>query len=93
MYRVQGHLGSGQFGNVEEGVWRFENQNMRVALKTLNQNSTPKNRLKFLQEAAIMAQFRHPNVVLLYGIISNSGPVSCGYRLGSDRHMHKHPDM
>ncbi len=77
VFRVLGHLGSGQFGSVEKGVWRIQNhQNIHVALKTLNQSSTTENRMKFLQEAAIMAQFRHPNVILLYGIISNDEPVS-----------------
>ena len=77
-FRVLGHLGSGQFGSVEKGVWRIENQSVcvHVALKTLNQSSTAEDRTKFLQEAAIMAQFRHPNVILLYGIINNDEPVS-----------------
>ena len=76
IYRVQGHLGSGQFGSVEKGIWRVENQSIKIALKTLNQSSTAENKMKFLQEAAIMAQFRHPNVILLYGIITNDEPVS-----------------
>ena len=67
-----GHLGSGQFGNVEKGMW----QRKEVALKTLKTDSTREDKVKFLQEAAIMAQFRHPNVVLLYGIIKNDEPVS-----------------
>lgn len=77
-FRVLGHLGSGQFGSVEKGVWRIKNQSVRVyvALKTLNQSSTAEDRTKFLQEAAIMAQFRHPNVILLYGIVNNDEPVS-----------------
>ena len=72
-----GHLGSGQFGSVEEGVWRIQNLSIKVALKTLNQGSTAENRVKFLQEATIMAQFRHPNVIHLYGIIASDEPVSC----------------
>ena len=71
-----GSLGSGQFGSVEEGVWRTEGQQLKVALKTLNHGSTDEDRVKFLQEAAIMAQFRHPNIVPLYGIINNEDPVS-----------------
>ena len=60
---------------------------MRVALKTLNQDSTQENKVKFLQEAAIMAQFRHPNVVLLYGIVSKEEPVSQQSTYGSGSHV------
>lgn len=75
-YRITGHLGSGQFGSVKEGTWSTESCQVKAALKTLNQNTTKENKVKFLQEAAIMAQFRHPNVVLLYGIVSKEEPVS-----------------
>lgn len=36
----------------------------------------PKERIRLLQEAAILAQFRHPNVIRLQGIISNENVVS-----------------
>ena len=36
------------------------------------------DRVKFLQEAAIMAQFKHPNVITLYGVVSTRGTVSLG---------------
>ena len=70
--RIIGHLGSGQFGNVEKGMW----QSKEVALKTLKTGSTDDDKVKFLQEAAIMAQFRHPNIVTLYGVVSDKEPVS-----------------
>ena len=46
-----------------------------VALKSLTKTSE-EDKVKFLQEAAIMAQFRHPNVVMLYGVIVKGNPVS-----------------
>ena len=67
-----GHLGSGQFGNVEKGMWKSK----EVALKTLKMSSTEDDKVKFLQEAAIMAQFRHPNIVTLHGVVSDKEPVS-----------------
>ena len=79
LHRISGHLGSGQFGRVEQGVLRVENCDIQVALKTLNNSATDDGQLKFLQEAAIMAQFRHPNVILLYGIVCKSEPVSPKY--------------
>ena len=67
-----GHLGSGQFGNVEKGMWQSE----EVALKTLKTGSTEDDKVKFLQEAAIMAQFRHPNIITFHGVVSDKEPVS-----------------
>ena len=67
-----GHLGSGQFGNVEKGMW----QRTEVALKNLKEGSGEQDKVKFLQEAAIMAQFIHPNIVTLHGVVSDEEPVS-----------------
>ena len=47
-----------------------------MAVKTLKEGSGEEDRVKFLQEAAIMGQFRHPNVVTLYGVVSEGEPVS-----------------
>ena len=46
-----------------------------VALKSLTKTSE-EDKVKFLQEAAIMAQFRHPNVIVLHGMITEGDPVS-----------------
>ena len=67
-----GHLGSGQFGNVEKGMWKSK----EVALKTLKMGSSEEAKVKFLQEAATMAQFKHPNIVTLHGLVSDREPVS-----------------
>ncbi len=44
-----------------------------MAIKTLNNDASMTDRIKFLQEAAIMGQFRHPNVVALYGVAKKNG--------------------
>ena len=49
---------------------------MEIAVKTLKPNTTEEDRVKFLQEAAIMGQFSHPNVVKLYGVVTVGEPVS-----------------
>ena len=72
--RISGHLGSGQFGKVERGTWESRTK-LEVALKTLKAGSEDMDKVKFLQEAAIMAQFKHPNIVILYGVVSKE-PVS-----------------
>ena len=40
-------------------------------MKTLNEDVVPKDRVRFLQEAAIMRQFDHENVVKLYGVVTD----------------------
>ncbi len=47
-----------------------------VAVKTLNEGMDEGDKVKFLQEAAIMGQFLHPNVVKLYGVVTVGEPVS-----------------
>lgn len=74
-FRITGHLGSGEFGNVEKGTWQSKTEH-EVALKTLKEGSMEQDKVKFLQEAAIMAQFKHPNIVTLYGVVSDKEPVS-----------------
>ena len=74
-FRISGQLGSGQFGNVERGTWQNKVE-LEVALKTLKEGSSDENKVKFLQEAAIMAQFKHPNIVTLHGVVSDKKPVS-----------------
>ena len=52
---------------MNKAEWRHRGRVMDVAVKTLTDSA---NTVKFLQEAAIMAQFRHPNVLTLHGVVS-----------------------
>ena len=72
-------IGSGQFGNVSKGVWKYRNETMKVAVKSLNQSAGEGERVKFLQEAAIMGQFYHPNIVRLHGVVTMGEPVRVAY--------------
>ena len=69
-------IGSGQFGTVSKGVWEYLNETMQVAVKTLTNTASEMDRVKFLQEAAIMGQFYHPNIVRLHGVVTVGNPVS-----------------
>jgi len=69
-------LGSGQFGNVYRGILQHSNSHIKVAIKTLKDGARTEDRVKFLQEAAIMGQFRHPNVVTMHGVVTDREPVS-----------------
>ena len=50
-----------------------------MAVKTLKPGSSENDRVRFLQEAAIMGQFSHPYVVKLYGVVTVGDPVSTGF--------------
>ena len=53
----------------------YQNESMEVAVKALAIRATETNRVKFLQEAAIMGQFYHPNIVRLHGVVTVGDPV------------------
>ena len=57
-------------------MWKNGSEIIPVALKVLKEGASETDKVKFLQEAAIMAQFTHPNVVSLYGVVSKGEPVS-----------------
>ena len=47
-----------------------------MAVKMVTTNSPEEEKVKLLQEAAIMGQFSHPNVVQLHGVVTVGEPVS-----------------
>jgi len=64
-------LGAGEFGVVTRAMWRsLVDNETEVAVKSLNINASDKDKLRFLQEAAIMCQFDHENVIKLYGVVT-----------------------
>ena len=75
MVRLLNKLGSGEFGVVRRGVWSVGGEEREVAVKSLADGSTEEKRIQFLQEAAIMGQFKHPNVITLHGILLDHDPV------------------
>ena len=79
LYRIQENIGSGEFGSVEKGVWHSPEKYIDVALKTLRDDASEEEKVKFLQEAAIMGQFHHPNIVKLHGVVTVGEPVSESY--------------
>ncbi|XP_023030325.2 tyrosine-protein kinase Abl isoform X2 [Leptinotarsa decemlineata] len=63
-------LGGGQYGDVYEAMWK--RYNMTVAVKTLKEDTMA---LKdFLEEAAIMKEMKHPNLVQLMGVCTREPP-------------------
>ena len=66
-------LSSGQF----RGTWTWGCVTTDVALKSLNSEAATSDlqRIRLLHEAATMAQFKHPNILTLYGVVSIGEPV------------------
>ena len=74
--RVTDNIGAGHFGTVSKGVWQIEGGHMEVAVKALKPDAPEDEEVKFLQEAAIMGQFFHSNIVKLHGVVTLGKPVS-----------------
>ena len=49
---------------------------VEVAVKVSKDNLEPGERVKLLQEAAVMGQFLHPLMVHLFGVVTLGQPVS-----------------
>ena len=56
----------------------MEEECVEVAVKVVKMEAEEVQRVKLLQEAAIMGQFAHPNVVRLHGVVTVGDPVSWG---------------
>eukprot|EP00729_Bicosta_minor_P017469 gene17469-20094_t len=63
-------LGSGQFGDVWKGVWSGTTE---VAVKTLKPGTMPVS--DFLDEANIMKKLRHPKLIQLYAVCTDTEPI------------------
>ena len=70
LLRVISKLGEGHFATVYFGVWRRRGIALQVAVKRLRSRGDSELRVKFLQEAATTAQFRHPHIVTVLGVVN-----------------------
>lgn len=74
-HSIKSCIGSGEFGAVYKGVWLSGSEEVEVAVKSLKKVATVDEKVRFLQEAAIMGQFDHPYIVEIYGIIASADEV------------------
>lgn len=71
-------LGQGSFGMVYEGtISKLEKygENVKCAIKTVNENATDRERMNFLKEASVMKAFDTHHVVRLLGVVSRGQPT------------------
>ncbi|XP_059620313.1 insulin-like receptor isoform X2 [Phlebotomus argentipes] len=74
----QRELGQGSFGMVYEGtISKLEKygENVKCAIKTVNENATDRERMNFLKEASVMKAFDTHHVVRLLGVVSRGQPT------------------
>ena len=62
-------------------MWQSPGGPVEVAVKTLKEGASDQDRVKFLQEAATIGQFHHPNIIKLHGVVTIEEPVSKSCRL------------
>ncbi|XP_078480098.1 insulin-like growth factor 1 receptor isoform X1 [Lampetra fluviatilis] len=76
--KMMRELGQGTFGMVYEGLARGivkGEDETRVAIKTVNETATMRERYEFLNEASVMKSFNCHHVVRLLGVVSQAQPI------------------
>ncbi len=68
-YSVGSVIDCDQGGDVYKGKWNYRNCTMDVAVKILKPGSNGSQIIMFFQEAIILNQLKHPNVITLYGVV------------------------
>ena len=71
-------ISDGEFGDIYHGfISKLDGTKPVIAAKTLTHGNTgeEKVRMQFFNEAAILAQFTHPNVVHLVGVVTIGEPM------------------
>ncbi|KAG9332232.1 hypothetical protein JZ751_015523 [Albula glossodonta] len=75
---VMRELGQGSFGMVYEGIAKEivkGEAETRVAVKTVNESASLRERIEFLNEASVMKAFSCHHVVRLLGVVSKGQPT------------------
>ncbi len=91
-FREKALLGQGAFGQVFKGVWRHAvigcdkkpEEEEVVAIKIMEDATSEEDGIRFLQEAVIMGQFDHPNIVKIMGVMITDVEVSVLFRISQD---------
>ena len=73
---ISSKLGEGQFGEVFKASWQSTKGLIECAVKQVRKGSPSNERVKLLQEAATLGQFKHRHVIRLFGVVTVGEPVS-----------------
>jgi len=69
-------LGSGSFGVCHRGVYKHQDKgSLDVAIKTVPDHATFRQRVEFLNEASVMKEINTAHVVKLLGVVSQGQPT------------------
>lgn len=72
------NLGFGAFGIVKKALYEPPDRSVpehQVALKLLHEDATEDEEIDFAREAIVTAQFDHPNVIKLVGVVTIGSPT------------------
>ena len=61
------HVHIGKFGKVYKGI--LKGSRLSVAIKTIKQYESEKERENFQKEMTVMSKLIHPNIVRLFGLV------------------------
>jgi len=76
LIKMERIIGQGEFGEVWKGTLsRKKKRPLDVAIKRLKKDATIVDHSNFLREACTMAQFDHPNIVQLKGVVTKQQPA------------------
>ena len=67
---------TGEFVDVHKGAWKGKKSDLDIVVKSLKSNAPQEEKIKLLQEAVIMGQFHHPNILQFYGVVNEGATVS-----------------
>ena len=74
-------LGEGQFGEVYKAVLKSPTGTSQdVAVKLVKKGAPQEQRVKLLQEAAILGQFKHKHIIDLVRVVTVSEPVGLSHK-------------
>lgn len=79
-------IGHGKFGDVHRGVWVKKSQNLEyfdVAIKKCNKNLSDEHKKRLLEEARLLKQYNHPNIVKFIGVCAQKQPIMLVLELAS----------
>ena len=63
------HYTLGQHGKVYKGTYKRVGGDVKVAIKTIKNYESSKEKDDFLKEMNVMSKLLHPNIVRLFGLV------------------------